>query len=1127
MGRSKRSSAVSARIESVAGKMDLRYQELVESLDAIVWRCDARTFLFTFVSQRAETILGYPSKRWITEPDFWRDHLHPEDRDWAISFCQKATQEKKPHEFEYRMIAADGRVVWLRDSVRVLLENGEPSELAGVMIDITHRKLADHMFRDLLEAAPDAIVVADHKGKIVLINAQAERLFGYRREELIGQRIEKLVPEHHRSRHGDHRAGFFANPQMRPMGINLELCGLRKDGTEFPVEISLSPLETEEGTLVSSTIRDVTERKRAEQALRESEARFRALFQSVPVGVVVSGPHAEVLSSNPAARDLLGVTEEQLLGTTSFDSKWNCTYEDGSPCPGPEHPIPQAIATRQPVLNMVLGVDRPALEDRAWLLVNAQPQVEKDGNVTQVICSFEDITNRKSAEERLRVSEARFRALSETAPAAIFVYQGSKFRYVNPALEMVTGYSQFELLKMNVWDLAHPDVRDLVRERALARQRGEPVPLRYEFKIVTKAGEERWLDFTDGNFELEGKPAMIGMAFDITTRKRAEEALRESEERWRAVFENSTVGISMTDCMSAQFQAANLAFQKMVGYSEEELRALSFMDITVEDDREPNRQLRSELLKGMRQSFALEKRYRRKDNSLIWVNLHVSLVPDTKSIPRFCLAIVEDITERKRAEEALLRSESYLAEGQRLSHTGSWALDVSSRELFWSQETYRIFGFDPTETTASINETFLQRIHPEDRPTIEDGLKAAGIQKASHGVDYRIVLPDGSIKHIHDVVYPVIDADGAVVERNGVIIDVTERKLAESALRESEQKYRTLFEESRDSIALTSREGRFIEFNQAALALYGYTRDELLRLKVDEIYANPDDRLRFRQEIEGKGSLKDFEVKLRKKDGTEIDCLITATVRRGDGGRIDGYQSVVRDITQSKQSERALRELTGRLLQLQDEERRHIARELHDTTAQELAALTTDLTLLIGTIPTSDPKTRNLIFDNLALAKKCARDIRTLSYLLHPPRLDEGGLSAALPELAEGFSKRRKIRVGLDLSPELGRLPQEVETALFRVVQESLNNIHRHSGSLTASIRVFRSTSEIRLEVRDAGHGIPPGTLNNFGKPTVRLGVGILGMRERLRQLGGSLEIISDGRGTCVKANLPLQEGEL
>jgi len=220
------------------------------------------------------------------------------------------------------------------------------------------------------------------------------------------------------------------------------------------------------------------------------------------------------------------------------------------------------------------------------------------------------------------------------------------------------------------------------------------------------------------------------------------------------------------------------------------------------------------------------------------------------------------------------------------------------------------------------------------------------------------------------------------------------------------------------------------------------------------------------------------------------------------------------------QTEESLRDLSGRLLHLQDEERRKIARELHDSTAQDIAALTTYLTLLKNSIPEDDPK-RKHVLDGLSLAEKCTRDVRTLSYLLHPPLLEQGGLSAALPELAKGFSKRSGIRVVLDLPSKFDRLPAEAETALFRVVQESLNNIQRHSGSPTARIQLARRPDEVILQVKDQGRGMPPGILDRPTKASARLGVGLLGMRERLDQLGGRLDILSGDHYTTVRAILP------
>jgi signal transduction histidine kinase len=235
-------------------------------------------------------------------------------------------------------------------------------------------------------------------------------------------------------------------------------------------------------------------------------------------------------------------------------------------------------------------------------------------------------------------------------------------------------------------------------------------------------------------------------------------------------------------------------------------------------------------------------------------------------------------------------------------------------------------------------------------------------------------------------------------------------------------------------------------------------------------------------------------------------------------------QRVVARTRQLTAANEELRSVSGQLLLLQDEERRRIARDLHDSTGQDLVALATTLSQLRASIPSSSRRLRKVASECQALAEQCIREIRTLSYLLHPPMLEEAGLEDAIRLFVEGFTKRSAIQVELEVSPQLGRLGPDAELTLFRVVQESLNNIRRHSGSPRAKIRVARNPQEIKLEVSDAGRGISEKQPMQDGEIPFRLDVGIPSMRERVKLIGGQLTIDSSSSGTIVRVTIGINE---
>jgi two-component system NarL family sensor kinase len=222
------------------------------------------------------------------------------------------------------------------------------------------------------------------------------------------------------------------------------------------------------------------------------------------------------------------------------------------------------------------------------------------------------------------------------------------------------------------------------------------------------------------------------------------------------------------------------------------------------------------------------------------------------------------------------------------------------------------------------------------------------------------------------------------------------------------------------------------------------------------------------------------------------------------------------DQSEHKSTETKLRELSIRLIGVQDQERRRIARELHDCTGQTIALLKMNLDRL-AQFGTLSPEQAGLLSESVALVQAMTVQVRTISYLLHPPLLDEVGLASALRSLVEGFSQRSGVETSLRIDENFSQLPSEVEISIYRIVQECLTNIHRHSGSPTARIRVEQLATEIEIEVQDKGKGMSE-------KSAIDSGVGLLGMRERAKQLGGTLEIKSDGKGTTVVAHLPLSK---
>lgn len=1089
------------RAEEDIIKSNARFHIISKATSDIVWDWDIQEGRLWW-NDNYYTILGFRKQREINDIESWFKNIHPDDRERVQKNIYAHFEGKElVWRDEYWYAKADGTYLYFLDRGHILRNNeGKAYRVIGSMIDFTDLFLAQEKvrksednYRTLIEQATDAILIHTVDGVIHTYNKSAAFLTGYTIEEFGSLRLQDILVGDIITDPDNYAEILSGKPSIFYRHLK------RKDGTIKEAEIIAKLID---GEKILVFARDVTDRKKAEEELANNELKFRTLTSNAPVGIIQTDVYGHTIYVNETWRSYTGMTFEEAMG----DGWFNAVHPDDKTYL--KNTWEEHVAKGLPSITEYRLIDK---EGRTkWVSGNAVPLYNKDGEVTGYIGTIADMTERKMAEVNIRNSEETRRLImSSSLDAIICMSTDGTITVWTPQAEKTFGWKENEIIGKRVADTIIPVQYRQRHEEGYRRylQTGKEIMLN---RLVETSGLHR--DGYEFPIELSIIPIEQGdssffCAFirNISERKQAELTIRRSEEQYRTLVEQAIDAIALYDA-DGKILDVNPGAEVLLGYSKTELCGMGLHQILAVEETNTN-PVRYDILSGG-SSTVKQRTMLRKDGSRVQTEVRSQQLPDG----RF-LSVVRDLTDRFEAQKKI-QTEKELSDKVIDSLPGVFYwYDENLKFIRWNKQFEIVTGYTSEEIASMKPTDFFKG---EGLTYIIDRLNH--VFQHGHGdAEADFISKDGvSHPYFFNAIRVHFDGRPSLL---GTGIDISDRIKAEKELKQSEEKYKLLFKNSPLPMWVYEiTEMKILDVNDAALIHYGYSREEFLKLNTSNLsflekYVGINSSENFEKDIlHTSGKLKHF-----RKNGEEIDVEITW--HDIDYNDKPGRLVVAVDVTEKirhekeiKKTSEELRYLADHLHKVREEERTHMAREIHDELGQHLTVLKMDVAWLNKKIgDDADVAVKNKLADLLTMLDGTVRTVRRISSDLRPSLLDDLGLVAAMEWQLGEFEKHSGIKSSFHTTADDAVIRDDIKTGLFRIFQESLTNVARHAEAKNIAVD-FQYTDKIfKLRIADDGKGFDERQV--WGNKTL----GILGMKERAAMIGGLYEISSSpGAGTTV-----------